>query len=152
MDWLRLGLVVLVAAPVAWIAGPVLAGTEQDVWALAAMALGLGLAAWAAPADRRLLAGLGFALAALALAWFYEFKFLDELSERAGGVVVLGLLVSTAGGWADAPRGVAAGLFVVAIGGGLWMYGDGSAWEWQVGNALCVAGGFVSAAATWRKV
>lgn len=155
MDRTRLGFVLLVAAPVAWLAGVLVtdASTAFDVYLLPLVVIlaGVALAAWAVPNDRRILAAVGMALAAVGMGLFYGFDFFSGLANRAGGIVLLGLAIGAVAVLADAPRGLAAGLIVVASGGLLWVYVDGTAWEWQPGNLLLVAGATLSAVAEWRR-
>lgn len=150
MDQLRLGLVALALAPVAWLVG-VLIDSGEFVWEFAVMAAGLALVAWACPGERPVVAGFGFAAAALAVAWFYDFALFVRLPSIAGGIVVVGFGLAAVASWVDAPRGAAIGLSVVAVGGLLWVYVDGAAWEWQVGNVLTVVGAVVSSLYTWWK-
>jgi hypothetical protein len=158
VDRISIGLLVLALAPAAWIVGS-LATDGGYLLPLGVMLIGLGLAAWAFPADRPVLAGLGFALAAVGVALFYDFDLFDGLPSRAGAVVALGLAVAAVSTWAGAPRGASVGLAVVAVGSALWVYSDGRPWEsladqpleWQVGNLLAVGGAFTASLHTWSK-
>lgn len=151
MERLLVALALLAAAPVAWIAGSLLLGTRQYVLPLVLVGIGIGLAAWAVPRRRRIPAGIALGIAALGIALFYGFDFWSALPQRAGGVVLLGLVVGALALAADAPRGLAAGLAVVAVGSLLWVRADWGVWEWQVGNLLAVAGAGWAAFEIWRQ-
>lgn len=146
MERLRLGLVLLALAPVTWIVGIFVDGDTAYLPHLGLLLAGLAVAAWAVPQGRRPLGAFGFAVAALAIYWFYAWDLLSEPAAQAGGVFVLGCLVAAAG-VLTGPRVLAVGLAIVALGGAYWTYVDGSngQWIWVPGDVLTSAGPILAA-------
>ena len=152
MDRLRLGLVVLALAPLAWITGLLVGGSADYFLELGLLLLGLGFAAWALPSDRRWAAAAGFSLAAVAILWFYRGDLASGQANLAGGLFVLGSLAAAVGAALDSRRVVAVGLFGVALGGAFWVYVDGvnGGWTWEPGNVLATAGAALAGTMAWR--
>jgi hypothetical protein len=150
MDRLRLGLLLLALAPVAWIVGVLAAGSADGLPGLALLLAGLGLAAWALPADRRMgAAGLGIAAAGILV--FYNGNLVGGLANAAGGLFLLGCLAAGAGVFVRRSQVAALGFFVAALAGLLWVVADGTGGlEWQPGNLLALFGGALAGAASWK--
>lgn len=150
MERVRAGLWLVAAAPVAWVVLNAVRGRTDDLAPLLLMAAGLAVAAWAVPAERRWAGLAGLVVAALALGLFYGFDAYSGLPQRAGSIVALGLMIGVVALAVDAPRGLAAGLLVVASGGLLWVYVDWWEWHWEVGNLLLVGGAITASVAAWH--
>ena len=147
MDRLRLGLVLLALAPVAWIVGVFVDGSAAYLLQLAVLFVGLALAAWATP-GRRWVSTAGFALAAIGIAWFYGGDLFAGHANRAGALFLLGCLVAAVGAAIASTRVLAVGLVIVALSGAYWVYADatsGASWVWQPGNVLTFAGAVLAA-------
>lgn len=150
MDRSRLGFLLIAAAPAAWIVGAIGVGQRDYILPLAVVLVGTGLAAWAVPAGRRIIGAVAIIVVALGMGVFYDFDLFSDLEHRGAGIILLGLGISAISVIADTPRGLAAGLIVIAAGAALWIYVDGTDWEWQPGNLLLLAGALVGAVEAWR--
>ncbi|MEA3136698.1 MAG: hypothetical protein QOC71_979 [Thermoplasmata archaeon] len=146
MDRLRLGLILLAVAYVAWLVAVLANGYEGYTLALVVALAGSALAAWAVPEGRRILGVISFVAAALGICLFYDFSFFEGLPSTAGAIVVAGSLLSAAGAALGHRALLPIGLGVTALGAFLWIVADGtSGLEWQVGNVLAFAGATLAA-------
>jgi hypothetical protein len=152
MDRLRLGLLVVLAAHVAWLVAVLANGYEGYTVALIVAIVGMGLAAWAAPDERRVLGAIGFALAALGIGLFYKFVFFQGLPSTAGAIVLAGDLVAAVAAAIGHFRVLAIGMAIAEVGAMLWIIADGtSGLEWQTGNVLATLGAGIAAFAAWSR-
>jgi hypothetical protein len=153
MDRLRLGLLLLALAPVAWIVGLLTEDGSSYIPALLVMLVGLAMAWWMVRGERAWVAAGGFLVAAIGVLWFYEGALFTGLASIAGSVVILGCLVAGFGAIRGMLGILSVGLLIVALGSLLWVYADGvgGGWIWQPGNLLAAVGAGLAGWAAWSE-